>query len=507
MEKRKIEIMDTTLRDGEQTSGVSFSAAEKLTIAQLLLEELNIDRIEIASARVSEGEFQAVKGITTWAKEKGYGDRIEVLSFVDGGVSIEWMKKAGAQVQNLLTKGSMNHLTHQLKKTPEQHFAEIAQTISLAKANSIETNVYLEDWSNGMRNSPEYVFQFLDFLATQPIKRILLPDTLGILIPSQTFAFISEITAKYPDIHFDFHAHNDYDLSVANAMEAVKAGIKGLHVTVNGMGERAGNAPLESTVAVINDYLPQIKINIKETSLYSVSKLVETFTGYRIPANKPIVGDNVFTQTAGIHADGDNKNNLYFSDLLPERFGRKRKYALGKTSGKANIEKNLQELGLQLNPKDLKLVTQRIIELGDKKETVTKEDLPYIISDVLDSHTYEEKIIIESYILVHSKGMRPSTTLCLKIDGETIEEHAQGDGQFDAFMNALSKIYKNKKMTLPKLIDYAVRIPPGSSSDALCETIITWINDEKEFKTRGLDSDQTVAAIKATQKMLNVALV
>ena len=200
MEKRKIEIMDTTLRDGEQTSGVSFSAAEKLTIAQLLLEELKIDRIEIASARVSEGEFQAVKGITTWAQEKGYSERIEVLSFVDGGISIEWMKKAGAKIQNLLTKGSLNHLTHQLKKTPKQHFDEIAQIIALAKKNNIETNVYLEDWSNGMRNSPEYVFQYLDFLVTQPVKRILLPDTLGVLIPSQTFEFISKIVEKL--IHF-----------------------------------------------------------------------------------------------------------------------------------------------------------------------------------------------------------------------------------------------------------------------------------------------------------------
>ncbi len=504
MGKRKIEIMDTTLRDGEQTSGVSFSAAEKLTIAQLLLEELVVDRIEIASARVSEGEFEGVKGIMTWAEAKGYTDKIEVLTFVDKGLSIEWMKKSGAKVQNLLTKGSLNHLTHQLKKTPEQHFSEIAESIALANENGIATNVYLEDWSNGMRNSPEYVYQYLDFISTQPIKRILLPDTLGVLIPSETFQYISEITKRYPNIHFDFHAHNDYDLSVANVMEALKAGIHGLHVTVNGMGERAGNAPLASTIAVINDFMPEIEIGVKETSLYSVSKLVETFTGYRIPANKPIVGDNVFTQTAGIHADGDNKNNLYFNDLLPERFGRKRKYALGKTSGKANIEKNLQELGLQLNQDDLKLVTQRIIELGDKKETVTKEDLPYIISDVLDSHTYQEKITVESYMLSHAKGMRPSTTLCLKIDGQIIEEHAQGDGQFDAFMNALAKIYKTKKMSLPKLVDYAVRIPPGSSSDALCETVITWVNNGKEFKTRGLDSDQTVAAIIAAQKMLNV---
>ncbi|HKG08158.1 MAG TPA: alpha-isopropylmalate synthase regulatory domain-containing protein [Pedobacter sp.] len=504
MERRKIEIMDTTLRDGEQTSGVSFSISEKLTITQLLLEELHVDRAEIASARVSDGEFQAVKSILKWAETNGYADRIEVLTFVDNGVSIDWMINAGAKVQNLLTKGSLNHLTHQLKKTPEQHFAEISHVIKLAGSKGIATNVYLEDWSNGMRNSPEYVYQMLDFLSAQPVKRILLPDTLGILTPGETFRFISAIKLKYPELHFDFHAHNDYDLGTANVLEAVNAGISGLHLTVNGMGERAGNAAMASAVAVIKDFAHDVEIQIKESSIYKVSKLVETFSGVRIPSNKPIVGDSVFTQTAGIHADGDNKNNLYFNDLLPERFGRKRQYALGKTSGKANIEKNLQELGLKLNDADLKKVTQRVIELGDKKETVTKEDLPYIISDVLDSSLYEEKVIVESYVLTNAMGLRPSATIAVLIDGEKFEENAQGDGQFNAFMNALNNVYAKKGRSLPKLIDYAVRIAPGSSSDALCETIITWETDQKIFITRGLDSDQTVCAIKATQKMLNI---
>ncbi len=504
MERRKIEVMDTTLRDGEQTSGVSFSTSEKLTITQLLIEELHVDRVEIASARVSEGEFKAVKNILNWAHDNGYEDRIEVLSFVDNGVSIDWMVNSGVKVQNLLTKGSMNHLTHQLKKTPEQHFADIKHVIELAHKNNIVTNVYLEDWSNGMRNSPEYVFQYLDFLTKQPVKRILLPDTLGILTPKETFDYISTIIARYPCIHFDFHAHNDYDLGTANVLEAVRAGANGLHLTVNGMGERAGNAALASAVAVLHDFVPDVEFSIKEDSIYKVSKLVETFSGIRIPSNKPIVGDNVFTQTAGIHADGDNKNNLYFNDLLPERFGRKREYALGKTSGKANIEKNLQELGLKLNEADLKKVTQRVIELGDKKEIVTKEDLPYIISDVLDSSLYEDKVVVESYVLMHAMGFRPSATISVKIDGEKYEESAQGDGQFDAFMKALALVYLKKDRCLPKLIDYAVRIAPGSSSDALCETIITWQTDEKKFITRGLDSDQTVCAIKATQKMLNI---
>ncbi|WP_343329446.1 alpha-isopropylmalate synthase regulatory domain-containing protein [Polaribacter staleyi] len=505
MASRKIEIMDTTLRDGEQTSGVSFSVSEKLTIAKLLLEELKVDRLEIASARVSEGELEAVKKITSWATEHNFLENIEVLTFVDGSKSIDWMLEAGAKVQNLLTKGSLNHLTHQLKKTPAQHFADIKANIETAASHGIKTNVYLEDWSNGMRNSKEYVFEYLDFLTAQNVERVLLPDTLGILTPEETADFIKEVCHKYPTTHFDFHGHNDYDLGVANVMEAVKAGANGLHLTINGMGERAGNAPMASVIAVINDFLKDVKITVNEKALNKISKLVETFSGFRIPVNKPVVGANVFTQTAGIHADGDNKNNLYFNDLMPERFGRRRKYALGKTSGKANIQKNLQDLGISLNDEELKKVTQRIIELGDKKEVVSQEDLPYIISDVLDSDTIEKRVVVENYVLGHAKGMKPSTTLQLRVEGVQYEAHAQGDGQFDAFMNALRKLYKrHSKRDLPSLIDYAVRIPPGSNSDALCETIITWKLEEKEFITRGLDSDQTVSAIKATEKMLNI---
>jgi D-citramalate synthase len=242
--------MDTTLRDGEQTSGVSFSASEKLTIAQLLLTELKVDRIEIASARVSDGEFLAVKKITEWASAHGYLDKVEVLTFVDGGTSVDWMISSGAKVMNLLTKGSLNHLKHQLKKSPEQHFAEISESIHLAVSKGLDVNVYLEDWSNGMRNSKEYVMDYLDFIQHLPIKRILLPDTLGVLIPSEVASFISELVQRYPKIHFDFHAHNDYDLGTANALEAVRNGVHGLHLTVNGMGERAGNAPLASVILI-----------------------------------------------------------------------------------------------------------------------------------------------------------------------------------------------------------------------------------------------------------------
>lgn len=499
---RKIEIMDTTLRDGEQTSGVSFMPLEKLQIAKLLLDELKVDRIEVASARVSEGEMEGVKRITQWAAEKGYLEKVEVLGFVDTPASVDWISEAGGRVMNLLTKGSLNHLTHQLRKTQEQHFSDIQKCVAYARSKGLSVNVYLEDWSNGMRNSLEYTMDLIDMLAQLRVRRIMLPDTLGLLNPREVAHFVKLITSEFSDTHFDFHAHNDYDLSVANVLEAIYNGISGIHTTVNGLGERAGNAPLESVIAVLKDFT-DFRIGVKENKIYRVSKLVEQFSGQHIPANKPVVGENVFTQTAGIHADGDNKKNLYFNDLMPERFGRQRKYALGKTSGKANILKNLQELGISLEPEELSKVTQKIIELGDKKERVTTEDLPYIISDVLQNNSISHNIYIEGYNLSHSKGLRPTVQLKMNIDGQSYEEGSSGDGQYDAFMKALKKIYKSLDRELPILTNYHVTIPPGGKTDAFVETVITW-DYGRIFKTKGLDSDQTVAALKATEKMLNI---
>ncbi len=501
---KNIEVMDTTLRDGEQTSGMSFSASEKLTITKLLINELNIDRIEVASARVSSGEFDAVKSIMKWSKKNNLIERVEVLTFIDNGISIDWLKKCGGKVQNILAKGSVNHLKYQLRKSKNDHFNDIQKMIELADKNEISSNIYLEDWSNGMKSSPNYIYEFINMLSGTSIKRIMLPDTLGVLNPTMTYSYINSLCNEFPDMHFDFHGHNDYDLSVANTLEAIKAGCNGIHSTINGMGERAGNTPLASIIAANNDFLKDYNIEINEKNLYNVSKLVSTFSGFRIPPNKPVIGENVFTQTAGIHADGDSKNNLYYNELLPERFGRKRKYALGKTSGKANIKKNIENLGLNLSDDDIKKVTARVIELGDKKEKVSADDLPFIISDVLKTANFKNKIQIKSYYLKHKKNNKPSAKIEVSYNGKIHKESGKGDGQFDAFMSALKKLYKKIDLELPLLIDYSVTIPPGSNSDALCETFITWKkSNREEFATRGLDSDQTVSAIKATEKMLN----
>lgn len=498
-----VEILDTTLRDGEQTSGVSFTMHEKLSIARLLLEELKVDRIEIASARVSEGEYDSVKRIAEWAQKNGHIDRIEVLGFVDGTRSLNWLHDAGCKVLNLLCKGSLKHCLHQLKKQPEQHIADIKQVLANAKEMGITVNVYLEDWSNGMRESEEYVYQMVDALQHENIRRFMLPDTLGILNPSETAKYCTKMVERYPNLPFDFHAHNDYDFAVANVYEAIKAGIGGVHVTINGLGERAGNAPLSSVIAVLHDHL-HIATQMCEDKINAISKVVETYSGIRIPPNKPVIGENVFTQVAGVHADGDNKKNLYYNDLLPERFGRERQYALGKTSGKANIQKNLQVLGIELDDDMMRRVTARVIELGDKKETVSIDELPYIVADVLKSEKEEQSIKMLNYSLALTYGLHPVATVKMEINGEIYEQTAAGHGQYNAVSKAMWKIYKTLHKPAPELIDYVVVIPPGGKTDAFVQTIITWKFKEKIFKTRGLDGDQTVAAIKATIKMLNL---
>ena len=503
--RQRIEVMDTTLRDGEQTAGVSFNAGEKLTIAKLLLRELKVNRLEVASARVSLGEKQALTEICNWAAQKGFLDSIEVLGLVDGNLSVDWISSCGCKVVNILCKGSLRHVTKQLRKSPQQHLNDIIQVIDYAHSKGMVVNVYLEDWSHGMIDSRDYVAFLVNGLKDRDVKRFMLPDTLGILNPDQTYEFCKWMVDTWPDLHFDFHAHNDYDLAVANTYAAIKAGFQGIHTTVNGLGERTGNAPVSSLVAIMNDHL-HVENTLEEGALMHVCRYVESISGIRIPSNKPLIGESVFTQSSGVHADGDNKDRLYMNDLLPERFGRVRRYALGKTSGKANIRENLKELGINLTEDQIKAVTQRVVELGDKKQDVSPEDLPFIIADVLKGghDPAEDKIHIVNYSLQLARGMRPVAVVKIQIYGTEYEDSSAGDGQYDAFMKALWKIYDSLGKPHPVLVDYQVTIPPGGRTDALVAATISWNFQGSEFKTRGIDSDQTEAAIKATLKMLNI---
>jgi D-citramalate synthase len=502
--QKRILIMDTTLRDGEQTPDIAYTASEKLHVARMLLADIEVDRIEIASARVSQGELEAARRVTDWAREAEVLDRVEMLGFCDGKRSVDWILQAGGCAMNLLAKGSEHHCRTHLQMTPDEHITRIAETVAYARKNDVRVGVYLEDWSNGVRDSFEYVTSIMNAIQELEVERVYLADTLGVLAPDEVRHFISVMAVTWADACFEFHGHNDYGLATANAMAAIQAGASGVHVSVNGLGERAGNTSLAEIVAAISDHT-NCTTGVNESRLAMISSLVETFSGKNVSANAPILGSDVFTQTAGVHADGDAKGDLYATQLAPQRFGRERRYALGKLSGKASLDHNLERLGISLSAQNRQKVLDRIIELGDKKHTVVPEDLLMIIADVLKTPA-EYVVRIESYTISVASEREPQASVSVSFRGKTAKASANGDGGYDAFMRALKEAVSQHGITVPQLTDYRVRIPPGGRTEALVETLISWGGDAEghSFSTVGVDSDQTAAAVIATEKMLNI---
>lgn len=503
-QSRFIQLMDTTLRDGEQTHGVSFTPPEKVNIAKALLQFLRVDRIEVASARVSIGEKEAVANINQWAKEEGFEGCVEVLGFVDHTRSVDWIVETGGKVINLLTKGSEKHCREQLGKTLAQHVADILQTVDYALAQGLRVNVYLEDWSNGYQNSPDYVYGLVDNLQNFGIDHFMLPDTLGVMAPDEVFASVGDMCRRYPHLHFDFHPHNDYGLATANAMAAVRAGVNSIHCTVNCLGERAGNASLAEVAVVLRDKM-HMDLSIDESHIVRLSNMVENFSGKRVAANTPIIGADVFTQTAGIHADGDQKGGLYKTILRPERFSRTRSYALGKMSGKASLKKNLEQLELDLSEENQKKVLARIVQLGDSKQVITTDDLPFIIADVLETKDYQHIKLLNCSV---TSGLNLESTVSIRVNVQGSKHLASGSGNggFDAFIDAINKVMKQHGYRLPELADFEVRIPKGGHTSALTECVITWDCGQELRKTRGVHSNQVFAAIMATLKIINMQL-
>lgn len=430
--------MDTTLRDGEQTRNVSFSTSEKVSIAGALLGSLRVDRIEVTSAAVSEGEKEAVTRIADWAVTGGFLDRVEILGFVDERRSADWIVSTGVRVMNLLTKGSERHCHMQLRRTLDQHLEDIHRTVEYAREQGLTVNVYLEDWSNGYRESRDYVYAMVEGLQGAGIAHMMLPDTLGVMMPDEVETSLGDMIKRFPTQTFDLHPHNDYGLATANAMRAVAAGIRTIHCTVNCLGERAGNVSLAEVAVALRDKLG-MTLSIDETKILGLSRMVENFSGKRVAANAPVIGDDVFTQTSGIHADGDEKAGLYQTLLSPERFDRKRSYALGKMSGKASLKQNLEELGLSLSPEDQAEVLKRIVSLGDSKETVTAEDLPFIIADVLERKDFRH-IELLACSITSELDHASTVSIEVKVNGEVHQASGSGNGGFDAFTDAIRKV-------------------------------------------------------------------
>jgi (R)-citramalate synthase len=491
---QNIEVMDTTLRDGEQTPGISYTADEKLVIAEALLRS-GIDAIEVGSAGVSHGEALAVKGITDWARANGAADRVEVLGFVDGTTSVDWIVLHGGRVLNLLVKGSEHHCTVQLRKSVEAHLADIERTVGYAVSNGLCVNVYLEDWSQGMQNSQDYVMTLTHGLSRLPVRRLMLCDTLGVLFPEQTEAYVRTMRQNF-DLPLDFHGHNDYGLAVPNTIAALRSGAGRAHVTVNGIGERAGNTNLATLVVAARD-LYDLSSSVKERSLAMLSDLVAGISGIAPAPNAPVVGRISAIQGCGVHADGDKKGKLYQNRLDPDRFGLRRGYDLGKTAGMASIQANCKELGIEISPEQQRMLLAKVKELGDNKVTVTQADIILLLHEIFGQK--EDGVKLVHYEFALKKGAPPTVSLELSCNNRQITAQGEGDGQFDAFIRALRTVWED----MPELMDYRIAISRKGTSGALTEATITWRRDGTLFTTRAVAPDQLVAAMNATVRMLN----
>ena len=305
----------------------------------------------------------------------------------------------------------------------------------------------LKDWSNGYRDSRNYVYQMVEALDAMEIAHVMLPDTLGVLSPKEVFDSVSDMCNRYPGLTFDFHPHNDYGLATANVMAAVEAGATTIHATVNCLGERAGNVSLAEVAIVLRDKLG-VEITLDESKIHDLSQMVENFSGKRVAANAPIIGTDVFTQTSGIHADGDKKGGLYQTCLNPKRFGRKHSYALGKMSGRASLLKNLEELGMELSAETQERVLQRIVDIADTKATITREDLPFIIADILESRDYQH---IELLTCAINSGLDIESTASVRVRvGEEVHKASgSGNGGFDAFNNSIEEDSESRRHPVP----------------------------------------------------------
>ena len=516
-DRGSIEIMDTTLRDGEQTSGVSFMPHEKLMIARALLQDVGVDRIEVASARVSEGEMEAVKSIARWASQNGKLDRVEVLGFVDETKSVDWIVECGCQCMNLLCKGSRKHCEGQLHKTLEEHIADIRRTIAYAQKKGVSVNVYLEDWSNGMKDSPDYVFALMEGLADLPIRRFMLPDTLGILNPMEVGEFINKMIVKSEERRVKNNS---------NKLEAETNSDSSLFTLHSSFSTPTTTTTLPSAMCLQQSWLVA-KASIPASTDLASGQVMRHLPACRLSSRTIFTSIHIlmkaawakcrgswraiaaspFRPTNPLLARASSPKWLVFMPMATTKRGFIRMLFCqsASASGKANILRNLEELGLELSPEQTKRVTERIIELGDKKELVTQEDLPFIVSDVLKHGAPEEHVKLLSYVVTTAYGLKPLASVRLEINGETYEESAKGDGQFDAFVRAIRHIYKDRLgRSFPWLTNYTVSIPPGGRTDALVQTVITWNWNDRILRTRGLDADQTEAAIKSTIKMLNL---
>ncbi len=485
---RKIKVFDTTLRDGEQTPGVALTIDNKIQIAQALAE-MGVDIIEAGFPMNSELEFQAVKKIAKEIDTTVCGLARALQSDIDSCI------KADVNLVHTFISTSPQHLKYQMNKSEDEVYEMAVKAVEYVVDHGLPCLFSPMDAS---RSDLPYLIRVCKGVEEAGAEVINVPDTVGVMYPSQMKEFIAKIR-KEIKIDLDVHCHNDFGMAVANTLAAVEAGCNQVQVAVNGLGERAGNADLEQVIMAL-EVLYKTKTNIKTGNIYRTSKLVERLTGVRVMPNFPIVGENAFAHESGIHVHAILKKAETFEPLKPEMVGARRRFVIGKHVGVHGIDAKLKEINLEVNKEQLKDITQKVKDLGSMGKKVFEEDLVAIAEDVIGKVPDKDVIVeLKDMKLSAELGKEPVATVVLSVRGKEKKATEEGVGPVDATLSAIRSAVGEKNITLDEFHLDAIT----GGSDALADVTIKVSDGKKTTMARGVHEDVVMAAVIAFINGLN----
>ncbi|MEM2928199.1 MAG: 2-isopropylmalate synthase [Nitrososphaerota archaeon] len=487
-------IFDTTLRDGEQTPGVSLTPEEKLIIAKQL-DKLGVDVIEAGFPATSKGEIEAIKLIAN----ENLKAEICALSRTTKS-DIDSVIDCNIKSIHLFIATSDIHLKYKLEMTREQVLEKAIEAIDYSKAHGLTIEFSAED---ATRTDIDFLKKFYENVCKAGVDRINVPDTVGIMTPKKFYELILELK-KVVNKPISVHCHNDFGMAVANSLAGIEAGATQIHVTINGLGERAGNAALEEIVANL-EILYGYKTNIKTNLIYETSKLVSQLTGIYVQPNKAIVGENAFAHESGIHTHGVIKNPLTYEPIPPEFVGRKRILVSGKHAGKHGIKAMLEEYGITPSEDQIKEILFKVKELGDKGKKVTEEDLINIARIIVGESIEERKILkLKELAVVTGNKITPTSSIKIVFKDKQYIASETGVGPVDAAIKAIQKVID--PIIKVYLKEYRLEAISGGS-DSLAEVIIKVEDSNGNIASaRALHEDIVMASVEAMINGINKLL-
>lgn len=497
----RVIIFDTTLRDGEQSPGASMTLDEKLEVAELL-DEMGVDVIEAGFPIASEGDFEAVSAIAKIVKNATVCG-LARAAFKDIDRAGEALRGAARARIHTFISTSPLHMKYKLQKDPEEVLALVTAQVDRARK-------YVEDveWSaeDGTRTEMDFLCRCVEAAIKAGATTINIPDTVGYTVPDEYERIFREVRARVPNSDkaiFSVHCHNDLGLAVANTLAGVRGGARQIECTINGIGERAGNAALEEVVMALRtraDVLP-FSNRIESTMLTRASKLVSAVTSFPVQYNKAIVGRNAFAHESGIHQDGMLKNAQTYEIMTPESVGvSKTSLVMGKHSGRHAFKEKLRELGYTLGDNALEDAFKRFKDLADRKKIVYDEDIEALVDDQI-GHQGERIKVLGLSVIAGTTGPQ-SATLTLDIDGKQATHHATGNGPVDAIFNCIHALAPHTAV----LELYQVHAVT-QGTDAQAEVSVRLHEDGRSVTARGADPDTLVASARAYVSALNKLMV